>query len=55
MAKIDKALVGAASLSEADRAQVAELRSKGEALHKSGQHGQSVKALDEAKKILGID
>lgn len=30
------------------------LRSKGEAMHKAGKHDESVKALMEAKKALGM-
>lgn len=54
MKKIDAALQ-TAQLSQADKAKVMELRKTGEELHNSGQHGDSVKTLGEAKKILGIE
>jgi len=53
MAKIDEALK-TAQLSEADMARVNELRAKGEAEHKAGQHQASVDDLAEAMKILGL-
>jgi hypothetical protein len=33
---------------------VAKLRADGEAQHKAGKHNESMAALDEAKKLLGI-
>ena len=53
MAAIDAAMASA-SLSKEDTAKVKELRAKGEKLHKSGGHGESVKALGEAKMLLGL-
>ena len=53
MAAIDKAM-GSAKLSESQKAEVTKLRAEGEALHKSGQHPQSMAKLAEAKKILNI-
>lgn len=53
MAAIDAALP-TAKLSDADKAKVMELRKSGEAQHKAGDHGGSVKTLAEAKKILGL-
>jgi hypothetical protein len=53
MAAIDAAMPNA-SLSEADKAKVMELRQKGEQLHQSGDHAGSEAALGEAKKMLGI-
>jgi hypothetical protein len=53
MAAIDAALQ-TASLSEADKARVMELRATGEAEHAAGNHQASVDALAEAKKLLGI-
>lgn len=53
MSKIDAALASA-SLSDADKARVMELRASGEALHASGDHQASVDALAEAKALLGI-
>jgi len=55
MTKIDAALPSKmAGLSASDLAEVKSLRAKGEAKHKSGDHGGSVAALDKAIKILGI-
>lgn len=53
MAAIDAALP-TASLSEADKAKVMELRAKGEEQHKAGDHTASVKSLEEAMGMLGI-
>jgi hypothetical protein len=53
MKAIDAKLAGA-KLSDADAAKVKQLRTEGEALHKAGKHDESMKALGEAKKILGI-
>jgi hypothetical protein len=53
MAKIDAALK-TATLSDADKAKVTDLRAKGEALHTEGKHQESVDTLAEAKKMLGI-
>ncbi len=53
MAAIDKALE-TASLSDADKAKVMELRKQGEELHKAGTHDESMKVLGEAKKMLGM-
>jgi hypothetical protein len=43
-----------AKLSDADSAKVKALRDDGEKFHKAGKHDESMKALSEAKKILGI-
>lgn len=53
MAAIDAAIT-TASLSDADKAKVMELRAQGEELHEAGKHQESVDALAEAKKILGL-
>jgi len=53
MAKIDAALPNA-SLSEADRAKVQELRARGEEEHQAGNHNAAVATLAEAMQILGI-
>lgn len=53
MAAIDKAMQSA-KLSDAKKAEVMELRQKGEEQHKAGEHAASVKTLGEAKQILGI-
>jgi hypothetical protein len=44
----------AAKLSDAQMAKVKELRAKGEQLHKDGKHTESMAALAEAKKLLGL-
>ncbi len=44
----------AAKLSDAQMTKVKELRAKGEQLHKDGKHTESMAALAEAKKLLGI-
>ena len=54
MKKIDAALASNPQLSGTDMAKVKELRAKGEELHKSGRHGESVETLGKAKDILGI-
>ena len=51
IAVIDKALL-AGNVQNAE--QVKTLRDKGEALHKSGDHGGSVAALTKAMKLGGI-
>jgi hypothetical protein len=43
-----------AKLSDADSAKVKALRDEGEKSHKAGKHDDSMKALGEAKKMLGI-
>ncbi|MEX0956728.1 MAG: hypothetical protein WDZ83_16145 [Rhizobiaceae bacterium] len=53
MGEIDAALE-TASLSEADKTRVEELRAEGEQLHQAGDHAGSESALGEAKAILGI-
>ncbi len=44
----------AVKLSDAQMAKVKELRAKGEQLHKDGKHTESMAALAEAKKLLGL-
>ncbi|KLK91093.1 hypothetical protein AA309_21795 [Microvirga vignae] len=53
MAAIDKA-VQTAQLSSADRRKVMNLRQRGEAAHKAGNHEESERLLDEAKRMLKI-
>lgn len=53
MGEIDAALP-AATLSDADRATVEELRAEGERLHGAGDHDGSIAALEEAKTLLGL-
>ncbi len=43
-----------AKLADAQMAKVKELRAKGEQLHKEGKHTESMAALAEAKKMLGM-
>ncbi|HEX6705705.1 MAG TPA: hypothetical protein VF169_13155 [Albitalea sp.] len=54
MKAIDAKLATNVKLSEADAAKVKQLRADGEAQHKAGKHAESMKSLEEAKKILGI-
>lgn len=53
MKAIDAALPGT-KLVGADLARVKALRADGEKAHAEGKHGDSMKALGEAKKLLGI-
>ena len=43
-----------AALAQTSNAKAKSLRDKGDALHKSGKHGDSLAALHEAMKILNI-
>jgi len=54
MKAIDAKLATNPQLSDADAAKVKKLRAEGEAAHKAGKHDESMKALGEAKKTLGI-
>ncbi len=54
MKAIDAKIAAGATLAEADMVKVKKLRADGEAAHKAGKHDESVKNLDEAKKLLGI-
>jgi hypothetical protein len=54
MKAIDAKLATNPKLSDADAAKVKKLRAEGEAAHKAGNHAESMKALGEAKKTLGI-
>jgi hypothetical protein len=42
------------SISAADMTKAKALREEGEQFHKAGQHTESMKALGEAKKLLGL-
>ena len=53
MKTIDAKLASSPKLSEADAAKVKQLRADGEAAHKAGKHDDAIKALGDAKKILG--
>ncbi len=44
-----------AALAQTSNAEAKSLRDKGDALHKSGTHGDSLAALHEAMKILNIE
>ena len=51
---IDQSLPKAKGLSKMQMTEVKALRDKGAALHKSKKHGESIKALHAALKILGV-
>ena len=51
---IDQSLPKAMGLSKMQIAEVKALRDKGAALHKSKKHGEAIKALHAAVKILGV-
>ncbi len=52
MAKIDAMLQSTPPSDATVLAQVQKLRAEGEALHKAGNHGQSVKVLGKALQLL---
>ncbi len=54
MSAIDAKLATKPALSKDVSDKVAKLRADGEAAHKAGRHDDSMKALGEAKKLLGI-
>ena len=54
MKAIDAKLATKPALAAADMTKVQALRAEGETLHKAGKHDDSIKALGEAKKLLGI-
>ena len=54
MKAIDAKLATNPKLADADAAKVKQLRADGETAHKAGKHDDSMKALGEAKKILGM-
>lgn len=54
MKAIDAKLGTKPQLSKANADKVAKLRADGEAHHKAGKHTESMAALGEAKKLLGI-
>jgi hypothetical protein len=54
MKAIDAKLATNPKLADADMAKVKKLRADGETAHKAGKHDESMKALGEAKKLLGI-
>jgi hypothetical protein len=54
MKAIDAKLATSPKLADADMAKVKQLRADGETAHKAGKHDDSMKALAEAKKLLGL-
>jgi hypothetical protein len=52
MKEIDAQLTSAQGVSEEDMKKIKELRAEGEKLHKEGKHAESMKALEDAKKML---
>jgi hypothetical protein len=54
MKAIDAKLSSASGISAENMAKIKALRADGEKLHKEGKHDASMKALAEAKKLLGI-
>ncbi|HVJ59794.1 MAG TPA: hypothetical protein VM528_04460 [Burkholderiaceae bacterium] len=54
MKKIDEALAKNPKLTDAQMSEVKKLRAEGEAQHKAGKHGESMAALDKAKKVLNV-
>lgn len=54
MKAIDAKLSSKPTLSTADMSKVQALRADGEKFHKAGQHTESMKALGDARKLLGI-
>lgn len=54
MRAIDAKLATQPKLADADLAKVRDLRTRGEAAHKAGDHDQSMALLGQAKKLLGI-
>ncbi|MDO8252584.1 MAG: hypothetical protein Q7T78_23090 [Rhodoferax sp.] len=54
MKAIDAKLATKPALAAADLSKIKSLRAEGEKLHKEGKHDDSLKALDEAKTLLGI-
>lgn len=54
MKAIDAKLATKPTLAAADMSKVQALRSDGERLHKEGKHTESMKALGDAKKLLGL-
>ena len=53
MRAFDAKLATAPKVADADMAKAKKLRADGEAAHKAGKHDESMKALAEARKLLG--
>ena len=51
---INQALAKAVGLTKMQKTEVNALHDKGVAFHKSGKHGEAIKALHAATKILGV-
>lgn len=54
MKAIDAKLNSASGISAENMSKIKALRADGEKLHKEGKHDASMKALGEAKKLLGM-
>ncbi len=54
MKVIDLKLTANPNMSSANITKVMDLRVQGEKLHKEGKHSESMKALGEAKQLLGM-
>lgn len=54
MKAIDAKLGTASGISAENMAKIKQLRADGEKFHKEGKHTESMQALGEAKKLLGI-
>lgn len=54
MKAIDAKLATSPKIAASDMDKVMKLRADGETAHKAGKHDESMKALGEAKKLLGI-
>lgn len=54
MKAIDAKLETASGISAENMSKVKKLRAEGEKYHKEGKHDESMKSLQEAKKLLGI-
>jgi hypothetical protein len=53
MKEIDAKMSSAQGVSSQNMTKVKQLRADGERFHKEGKHDESMKALEEAKKLLG--
>ena len=51
---VEQAMSKATGLNKMQMTEVKALHDKGVALHKSGKHGEAIKALHAATKILGV-
>lgn len=54
MKAVDAKLASNPQVAAADMSKVKALRADGEKFHKEGKHTESMKALGDAKKILGL-